>query len=153
MKAPLRYLSLILLLLVATTQGHAKQRFAQVGARSEFNYTYISSIMLRAMAGTSIDSNGYVVDVDDLDSMETISTTDYGTDKEFWETIRALIKEEKLETLSTNKSFDTRFDMLGAVNSENEITHLLLIQQNTGLWVTVTYLTGKIPASQFKFGF
>ena len=152
MKAAIRIITLTLLLIIAVLPAEAKQRFADVGSRSEFNYTYISTVMLRAMKGSSLDSNGYMVGVDDLDSVETISTMNFGTDQELWKAIRAVISEEKLETLSTNKTLDTRFDMLGSINSKNEITHLLLIQQNTGAWVTVTYLTGRIPASQFKFG-
>lgn len=152
MNAAIRILTIAVLLLSAILSAAAKTKFDTIGGRENFNYTYISPAMLKAMSGT-IDSNGYTLDTDNLTSVETISTLTDGTNKEFWDAIRSVIKEENLETLSTNKNYYTRFDMLGKINSAGNITHLMLIQQNGGNQVTVTYLIGDIPVKDFNFGF
>ncbi|MBD5204601.1 MAG: DUF4252 domain-containing protein [Bacteroidales bacterium] len=140
---------IIMVILLSASTARADQYFTSMAEKEGFNYTYISPYMLKAMSGQITTFN--ILDTDKLEEVEIISTLYNGTDADFWRTIRGIITKFNLKTLSTVKHYNNRTDMLGNINSNKEVTHLMTITQNGGNNVTVTLMTGKIPLDSISF--
>lgn len=142
----------VVMILTALTAS-AQRRFENIANKEGFNYSYISPTMLKAMGSCTFNSNGYTLNTSGLNCIETVSTMTEGTDSALWDAIRSVIKSEGLETLTTNKTLNSRFDMLGKLSGSTQITRLMLIQQNSGDWISVTYIEGSIPITQLQGNF
>ena len=145
------YLKIIIITLAAifSTSAFAaspKKYFDSLSSDANFDYSYVSPYMLKAMGGQYIDGGGLSISADDITSIETISTFSDGSSDEFWDIIRKVKKENDMETLSTKKQGYYRYDVLGKLSDNGKVlTNLLVITQNTGSKVTVVYIVGKIP--------
>ena len=145
------YFKIIILTLMAIFASQAfaanpKKYFDSLSSDVNFDYSYVSPYMLKAMGGQYIDGGGLNICADDISSIETISTLNAGTDDNLWDIIKKVKKENEMETLSTKKQGYYRYDVLGKLSANGKIlTNLLVITQNTGNKVTVVYIVGKIP--------
>ncbi|MDE6444406.1 MAG: DUF4252 domain-containing protein [Muribaculaceae bacterium] len=146
-----RLLSAIIIFLAGISAASAASptlHFSPVSTREGFDYTYVSPSML-AMMGDKVVNSDLNIKASDINSIETVYTPENGTDTELWNIIRSLKSRMKLETLTTNKQGDYRYDVLGRLSGDRKyITNLMVITQNTGANVTVVYIEGKIPLSE-----
>lgn len=121
----------------------------------EYEYTYVSPVMLKAMGGQILDNKSYgslPISTADLTSIETLSTVTHGKNEDLWKTIREVISSKKMETLSTKKSGMFRYDILARLSGDNKfITNLMVVTQNGGNNVSIVYMEGKIPVSSLQF--
>ena len=140
-------------LILCAMGAKAERYFDNLSSSPDFNYTYISPYMLKAMNGNIKTGQELTLSVDCLNEVEIISTYTSGTNKEFWQAIRDVIKKFDLKTLSTTKNNYNRSDILGRLNSSNNLSYLMLINQTGGKWVSVTFITGDIPLSYLKTNF
>lgn len=146
-------LILTLTLLLSSSGAMAERYFDTLSANPEFNYTYISPYMLKAMSGNIKTVQELTLSADCLEEVEIISTYTNGTDADFWKAIRSVIKKFDLKTLSTTKNNYNRSDILGRLNGSNNLSYLMLITQTGGSCVSVTFITGDIPLSKLKTNF
>ncbi|MBD5358245.1 MAG: DUF4252 domain-containing protein [Bacteroides sp.] len=134
--------------------ANPKKYFEALSTVGDFNYTYISPYMLKAMGGSHINSGGLSISSSDISLIETLSTYTSGTNNDLWDTIRKVKKDNDLETLSTKKEGYYRYDVLGKLSSNGKVlTHLLVITQNGGNNVSVVYIVGKIPMDEISSQF
>ena len=143
-------LAFLLATLVFTAS--AQPRFQKISEFENFNYSYISPAMLKAMGDNYYETEGFRVPFKQLDSVETISTMVDGTNDRFWETIRQVIKDERMESLTTNKIGINRTDFLGRLNG-NQLQSVMLITQHGGNWVSVSYIKGVIMLNSLEMNF
>lgn len=143
------FVSMLTLLSATAFAANPKKYFDSLSSESEFNYTYVSPYMLKAMGGQIIDGGGLSISASDISSIETVSTFSSGTSDALWDAIKKVKKDNDLETLSTKKEGFYRYDVLGKLSDNGRIlTNLLVITQNTGANVSVVYIVGKIPMDQ-----
>ena len=145
------FFATVLTILMSATaySANPKKYFDSLSTKSDFNYTYVSPYMLKAMGNQTIDGGGLRISASDISSIETISTSFSGTNDDLWEAIRKVKKDNGLETLSTKKEGYYRYDVLGKLSDNGRIlTQMLVITQNTGNNVSVVYIVGKIPMDQ-----
>lgn len=137
----------------AAAGADASPCFNNLSSRDGFDYTYVSPSMLKLM-GNKIVNTDLNIRASDITSIETVSTIGNGTDTELWKLIRGLKTKMKLETLTTKKSDNFRFDVLGKLSGDHKyITRLMVITQDTGENVTVVYIEGKIPIEEIMVQF
>lgn len=157
MKAIIPLLTALLFCLIPS-RASAEKFFEKVASGQEFNYTYISPEMAKALRANQRfyieESQGANVKItyDHIKEVEIVSTTTNGTDTKLWQTIRELIRKFDLTDLSVTKYGYYRFDILGKVDSSNRLSHLLLMRQNGGNNVTVSFITGSIPVEALYNG-
>ncbi len=61
------------------------------------------------------------------------------------------MKEKDMETLSTKKKGDYRYDVLAKLSKDGKyLLNLMVITQNSGFSVNVVYIEGKIPMSDLS---
>jgi len=159
MKAYIRILLLSIFVMASALDALAanpQKFFDDLGSEPGFDYSYISPMMLKAMGDQYLTDRAYgslPIRTNSLKSIEMISTPTEGQNEKLWEIIKELKKNKKLETLSTKKQDFYRYDVLARINndSQNSITHLLVITQNGGNAVDVVYMEGKIPLESLKY--
>ncbi len=148
------YLKIILVSMLALVSASAfaanpKKYFDSLSSEPDFDYTYVSPFMLKAMSSQIIDGGGLRIYASDISAIETLSTNNSGTNENLWSIIKKVKKDNDMETLSTKKQGYYRYDVLGKLSDNGKIlTHLLVITQNTGNNVSVVYIVGKIPMDQ-----
>lgn len=156
MKACLRTI-LIAVLVILSASAYAaspKKYFDGLSSNFEFDYTYVSPSMLKAMGGKIIDGGGLKLSSSDIHSIETLSTYSAGSSSDLWDIIKKLKKENDLETLSTKKQGYYRYDVLGKLtNNGKTLTNMLVITQNGGENVSVVYIVGKISMDEIGLQF
>ena len=147
-----RLIAILIILLAgisAASGADASPCFNSLSSREGFDYTYVSPAMLKLMVNTDLN-----IRASDITSIETVSTIGEGTDAELWMLIRTLKNKMKLETLTTKKSEDFRYDVLGKLSGDHKfITRMMVITQDTGANVTVVYIEGKIPIQEIMVQF
>lgn len=142
-------ISLMTLICAPTYAANPKKYFEGLSANTDFNYTYVSPYMLKAMGSQVIDSGGLRISASDISAIETVSTYNSGTKTEFWDIIKKIRKDNNLETLTTKKEGYYRYDVLAKLSDNGKVlTHLLVITQNGGNNVSVVYVVGKIPMEE-----
>lgn len=151
-----RLIAILIILLAgisAASGADASPCFNSLSSREGFDYTYVSPAMLKLM-GDKIVNTDLNIRASDITSIETVSTIGEGTDAELWMLIRTLKNKMKLETLTTKKSEDFRYDVLGKLSGDHKfITRMMVITQDTGANVTVVYIEGKIPIQEIMVQF
>lgn len=151
-----RIMTILLVLLASFSSSYAADAapcFSNLSAREGFDYTYVSPAMLKMM-GDKVVNTDLGIRASDVISIETVSTIGEGTDTELWALIRGLKKKMKLETLSTKKSDNYRYDVLGKLSGNRKyISKLMVITQDTGANVTVVYIEGQIPIQDLMLQF
>lgn len=155
MKKTLVIIALFLASLISSSAWAAGQPkyFEFLSQNPVFDYTYISPAMLNVM-GDCVVNNDMQIKASDISSIETVSTLSDGTNADFWKAIRSLKQNKKLETLSTKKQGNYRYDVLARTSGDGKtITNLMVITQNTGACVTVVYIEGKLPLSDISINF
>ncbi len=145
-----------LILSILPLAAKADPVFGEIGNNTNFNYSYISPVMAKAIRA----QNRYYIDntqdlrinYDDIQEVEIVETLSSGTDPEFWKLIRDTIKKYDLKTLSINKNGYFRFDIMGKFDSHDRLSHLLLLRQHGGNNVNLTFITGSIPVESLYNG-
>ncbi|MEZ3551739.1 MAG: DUF4252 domain-containing protein [Muribaculaceae bacterium] len=150
------FATIALCLTAATAKADNNEKyFDKIGGKSGFSYSYISPLMLKAMADQYMSDKAYgslPIRTSSLNMIESLSTATEGQDEKLWETIRKVKKDKKLETLSTKKQDYYRYDMLARLSGDSKyITNLMVITQNGGEAVDVVYMEGKIPLESLKY--
>lgn len=141
--------AMLALISASAFAANPKKYFDGLSSKSDFDYTYVSPFMLKAMGGQIIDGGGLSISASDISAIETVATYTSGTSETLWDTIKKVKKDNDLETLSTKKQGYYRYDVLGKLSDNGRIlTHLLVITQDTGNKVSVVYIVGKIPMDQ-----
>lgn len=156
MKNFLRVIIISMAAIFSTTvfAANPKTYFSELSSDSNFDYSYVSPYMLKAMGGQYIDGGGLNISSSDISSIETISTVNSGTSDDLWDIIKKVKKANNMETLSTKKKGYYRYDVLGRLSDNGKIlTQLLVITQNGGNNVNVVYIVGKIPMDQIGLQF
>lgn len=143
--------------LLTTFCAKAENHFENLSTEQGYDYVYISPEMVKAMSSSQlrtddVHGNTYNLSFSDLNEVEILSTATKGTDVHLWQIIRGIIKQKGLKTLTCTKEGYRRFDMIGKVDDSNVLTHLMLIVQNGGNNVSVTYMTGRIPLENMSKG-
>lgn len=127
--------------------------FNSMSEKEDFNYTFVAPSMLKMMGDKIVDYN-LNIRASDISSIETVSTAENGTDSDLWKLIRQIKKKMNLETLTTKKEPNYRYDVLGKLTGDRKhILKMLVITQNTGDNVSVVYIEGKIPVSDLLLQF
>lgn len=146
--------SLAMFLASSAFADNPKKYFDGLSTDSNFDYSYVSPYMLKAMGGQYIDGGGLNISSADISSIETLSTANSGTSDDLWDIIKKVKKENNMETLSTKKKGYYRYDVLGKLSDNGKIlTNMLVITQNGGNNVNVVYIVGKIPMDQIGMQF
>ncbi|MEZ3532774.1 MAG: DUF4252 domain-containing protein [Muribaculaceae bacterium] len=144
-------ISLMSILSSSAFAGNPPKYFDSLSTEYGIDYSYVSPYMLKAMGNTAIDSNGISVLSSDITSIETISSGMSNKNDEIWKLIRSLKKEKDMETLSTKKKGDYRYDVLAKLSKDGKyLLNLMVITQNSGFSVNVVYIEGKIPMSDLS---
>lgn len=146
---------LISLLPLAAYAGGPDKYFEIFATHPDFDYTYISPLMLQAMGRTELSqesSGGLQLYAQDLTSIETVSTIGEGENETLRKIIKKIKNDKKLETLSTQKKMYYRYDIYGKLSNDKKyITNLMVITQNGGENVMVLYMEGKIPLQTLQY--
>lgn len=143
------FAAMLALVSASASAANPKKYFEGLSSKSDFDYTYVSPFMLKAMGGQTIDGGGLSINASDISAIETVATYSSGTSETLWDAIKKVKKDNDLETLSTKKQGYYRYDVLGKLSDNGRIlTHLLVITQDTGAKVSVVYIVGKIPMDQ-----
>lgn len=153
MKTHIRLLlsAIMSVMALASYGGNPAKYFESLSEKDTYNYSYVSPMMLRAMADRYISTENVPVRSSDLTSIETVSTVVNGQDEALWKIIKDLKKEKKMETLSSKKQDYYRYDILARLSGDGKtITNLMVITQNGGASVDVVYMEGKIPIECLK---
>ena len=131
-----------------------KKYFEELSTQHPFSqYNYVSPVMLKALGSTMLDQSNYVnlpITGNDLTMIETITMD--SNSKKIWEIIKKIKSEKKLETLTTKKMKDNRYDVLASLSKDgNYIENLLVVTQTGGIYVNVVYMEGRIPLDKIRF--
>lgn len=128
-----------------------KKYFEDLSANPNFDYTYVSPLMLQAMGDQYLSqerSGGLPVKSSQITSIETISTNGDGMNEKLWKAITSIKKDNKLETLTTKKKDFYRYDVFAKLSGDHKyFTNLLVITQDGAENVSVVYMEGKIPVN------
>lgn len=154
-------LTLLILLIAAIipatlSAGNPKKYFEEIAQKPNYEYSYISPMMLKAMGNQYLKDNIIRFDVrtSDITSIENISSPVNGQDDDLWDIISKIKKDNKMEPMSTKKTSTSRYDVLAKLTNNGKfISHLLVVSQNGGQQVNVVYMVGKIPIERFKYFF
>ncbi len=132
--------------------GNPQKYFEELSNNPEFSYSYVSPTMLKVMDDQYLADNmiRFELKTSDLTSIENIATNTGGQDEDLWRIIRQIKKDKKLETLSTKKAKNSRYDILARIDGKS-ITNLMVVSQAGGDQVNVVYMEGKIPLERFKY--
>ena len=140
---------------ISAFAGSPQKYFESLASDPEFDYTYISPLMLQAMGDTPLSHENYgglPVSSQNLKCIETISTYTGGTNESLWKIIKRIKNDNKLETLTTKKKDYYRYDVFARLSGDKKyVTHLLVITQNGGENVSVVYMEGKIPLGSINY--
>lgn len=156
------HLRLIVLLIanfffLCTYAGNPTKYFEELSSKPNYSYSYVSPTMLRMMGEQDMYPQEYSnipIKSSDLKSIENIATMVNGQDDELWDIIRKIKKEKSMETLTTKKKDNYRYDVLATVTKDGKyILNLLVVTQNGGNCVDVIYMEGKIPMERLKYSF
>lgn len=159
MKLNLRkFLLLCIAVLPFTIWGaNPTKYFEELSIKPNYNYNYVSPIMLKAMGDMYISSDtsaNLPVKSSDITSIENISTLVNGQDDDLWDIISKIKKDKGLETLTTKRKDNYRYDVLAHLSKDGKnILQLLVVTQNGGNCVDVIYMEGKIPMERLKYSF
>lgn len=160
MKIHLRLLTLLIINLwaIAAFAASPTKYFDEISTQNSFDYSYISPTMLRMMGDNYLSSStqeyNLPIQCKDLTSIENVSTSTNGQNDELWKIIRKVKKEHNMETLTTKKSTNYRYDVLVTLTKDGKkITHLMVITQNGPFSTDVIYMEGKIPLESIQNSF
>lgn len=148
MKAYIKIIIIALMSLLSASAfaGNPPKYFEKLSTEYGFDYTYVSPYMLKAMGGTVIDNNGLRVCASDITSIETVATGTGGSNEDLWKLIRSAKNDNNMETLSTKKKGDYRYDVLAKLSKDGKyLLNLMVVTQNAGISVNVVYIVGRIP--------
>lgn len=136
---------------LTATSGNPKKYFEDLSADPNFDYTYVSPLMLQAMGDQYLSherSGGLPVKSSQITSIETIYTAGDGMNEKLWKAITSIKKDNKLETLTTKKKDFYRYDVFAKLSGDHKyFTNLLVITQDGAENVSVVYMEGKIPVN------
>lgn len=150
------FLRIIIVLIVGISAvipaaAGTKKYFEDLSANPNFDYTYVSPLMLQAMGDQYLSqerSGGLPVKSSQITSIETISTNGDGMNEKLWKAITSIKKDNKLETLTTKKKDFYRYDVFAKLSGDHKyFTNLLVITQDGAENVSVVYMEGKIPVN------
>lgn len=162
MKLHIRFIAIIALLFSAFSAhaDNAGKYFDELSDKTFFNYSYISPTMLRLWGDNYISASGshaydnLPIQCKDITSIENVSTSIKGQDETLWKIIRKIKKDKNMETLTTRKDDNYRYDVLVTMSKDKKkITNLMVITQNGGMSVEVIYMEGKIPMESLQYSF
>lgn len=159
MKTFVKILLIVISMAYATdmTAGSPQKYFESLSSNPDFDYTFISPLMLQAMGNTLLsreNAGGIPVSSQDLSYIETISTIGGGANETLWKIIRKIKNDKKLETLTTKKKDYYRYDVFGKLSNDKKyVTHIMVITQNGGENVDVVYMEGEIPVGSINNSF
>ena len=90
----------------------------------------------------------------DLTSIENLFTQTEGQNEELWKIIRKIKKDKNMETLTTKKSDNYRYDVLASLSKDGKkILNLMVVTQTGPDCVDVVYMEGKIPLETIRYSF
>lgn len=163
MKLKLRWVILLIINICALSSFAAgpTKYFEELSVFPAFNYSYVSPTMLKMMgenylSASSRNFDNLPIQCKDLSSIENISTLTNGGSEKLWKIIQQIKKEKHMETLTTKKSDNYRYDVLVTLTKDGKkITNLMVITQNgsNGNSVDVIYMEGKIPMESIQYSF
>ncbi len=165
MKLPSRILATLIFALgsLAAFAAQPVKYFEELSGKQRHGlyYNYISPTMLKMLGDNSLSSasknNKYSnlpVQCKDLTSLENIYMESGTNNDELWEIIHKIKKEHNMETLITQKSQDSRKDILVTISKDgSKILNLLVISQMAPTMVDVIYIVGKIPVESIRSAF
>lgn len=157
MKAYIRIIAILVagIFSLPAQGGNPTRYFEKLSAEANYDYTFVSPTMLKAMGDKLLSDKSYgslPVRTSDITSIETISTAINGQDEDLWKIIREVKNNKKMETLSTKKQSYYRYDVLAHLSGDGKfITHLMVVTQNGGQSVNVVYMEGKIPIDRLRY--
>ena len=160
MKIHLRLLTLLIINIWAITAFAASptRYFEELSTEPYLDYSYISPTMLRMMGDSYLSSSSHEynlpIQCKDLSSIENVPTSSNGQQDELWKIFRQIKKEHHMETLTTKKSTNYRYDVLVTLTKDGKkITNLMVITQNGPYSTEVIYMEGKIPLESIQNSF
>lgn len=163
MKLNLRILTLVIINFwaLAALAAPPVKYFEDLSSRQGFGYNYISPTMLKMMGDSYLSASSASSRYDnlpiqcrDLTTIENVSTSYQGSDEDLWKIIRKIKRDNHMDTLTTKKIENYRYDVLVTLTKDGKhITHLLVITQNGMHSVDVIYMEGKIPLESIQYSF
>lgn len=143
-------LTIAVIVILTASVANGQQRFNGLCDSSHnIQYQYVSPAMLKAMSQGTINVGNVEIPAKSLTFMETFSAPGVSDTDDIWKTIRKVIKDEGLETLTTNLNGMMRRDLLGKFNGKGQLTRVMLISQHGGNWISVSYVEGCVPLEIF----
>ncbi|MBD5279669.1 MAG: DUF4252 domain-containing protein [Bacteroides sp.] len=133
--------------------------FEALSTSPAYNYSYVSPAMLKMwgdtyISGTSQAYNNLPIQCKDLTSIENIFTQTEGQNEELWKIIHKIKKDKNMETLTTKKSDNYRYDVLVTLSKDGKkILNLMVVTQTGSDCVDVVYLEGKVPLESIQYTF
>ncbi len=134
--------------------------FESLSSSGAYNYSYISPAMLKMWGDnylSSSSSHAYdnlPIQCKDLTSIENIFTQTEGQSDELWKIIHKIKKDKDMETLTTKKSDNYRYDVLVKLSKDGKkILNLMIVTQTGGNCVDVVYLEGQVPLESIQYSF
>lgn len=159
LKFHIRLITIVIanLFFLSITAGNPTKYFEDLSMKPNYTYSYVSPTMLRVMGDTYISPQEYSnlpIKSSDITSIENIATMVNGQDDELWNIIHRIKKDKNMDTLTTKKKDNYRYDVLATLTKDGKyILNLLVVTQNGGNCVDVIYMEGKIPMERLKFSF
>ncbi|MDE6096137.1 MAG: DUF4252 domain-containing protein [Muribaculaceae bacterium] len=139
---------------ITANAGNPKKYFEDLSSSPNFDYTYISPLMLKAMGDQYLShdrSGGLPVKSSQISYIETVYTIGDGMNEKLWKAITSIKKDNKLETLTTKKKDFYRYDVFAKLSGDQKyFTNLLVITQDGAENVSVVYMEGKIPVNTLQ---
>ncbi len=153
-----KWIITVLLAIATALSSLAKEKayFKEISTLPAVNYTYISPSMLSSMGDRSINTKAFSISATQLHSVEIVQT--FGAEQsaqKALETVKKVIKKEKLQTLATKSAPDgSTMTIMGKPGKEkNTVTQLLHIESLKGGSTAVTYITGNITLNYSDFNY
>lgn len=128
-----KWIITVILAIATALSSLAKEKayFKEISTLPAVNYTYISPSMLSSMGDRSINTKAFSISATQLHSVEIVQT--FGAEQsaqKALETVKKVIKKEKLQTLATKSAPDgSTMTIMGKPGKEkNTVTQLLHIE-------------------------
>lgn len=137
--------------------ANPKKYFEKISGKNGYDYSYVSPLMLKAMSEQYLSDDKVIqfeLKTSDLTSIENITAESSENVGELKKLIPEIIKDNKMETLSTKKVGSGRYDIYAHLTNDGKnITHLMVVSQKDDNRMEVVYMEGKIPIERFRYFF
>lgn len=122
---------------------NAQSLFESVDGMWGIDHTYLSPEFLKTVPNERVSSLQMSFPASDLTTMDIVVAHDTEGRDAIWKVMKDIKKSQGLKNLAQRVYSGGRVDLLGKPGKDKTFSQLMLIEQ-TGLVVRITYLTGRL---------